>query len=157
MKSTMLLPAKFKKLGWSILLPSTVLGLFISITDYEFSWLNAKVFAMLHSDFGQLNYFSVISNNITNELVAILFLAGALLVTFSKEKDEDEYIASLRLNSLLWSVLVSYGILLFAFVFVFGFSFMYVMMYNMFTTLIIFIIRFNFVLFKNSKLSSNEK
>lgn len=157
MKSTMLLSNKFKKLGWSILIPSTILGLFVSISDYEFSWLNTKVFAMLNSDLGQNNYFSFINNNITNELVAIFFLVGALLVTFSKEKEEDEYIASLRLNSLLWSVLVNYGILLFAFVFVFGFSFMYVMMYNMFTTLIIFIIRFNIVLFKNSKWSSNEK
>jgi len=157
MNSTMLLPNKFKKLGWLILVPSTVFGFVISFTDYEVKWLNAKVFALLNSDLGHSNYFSVIENNITNELAAVLFLIGGLFVTFSKEKNEDEYIASLRLNSLLWSVLVNYGLLLFAFVFVFGFSFLQVMMYNMFTTLIIFIIRFNYVLFKNSKLSSDEK
>ncbi len=150
MKSTMLLPNKFKKLGWLILVPATVLGLFVSITDFELSWLNVKVFALLNSDLGSFQHFKFVDNNVTNELVGVLFIVGALLVTFSKEKDEDEYIASLRLSSLLWSVLVSYGLLLFAFVFVFGFSFMYVMMYNMFTTLIIFIIRFNYMLLKNS-------
>lgn len=157
MKSTLLLPNKFKKLGWLILLPSTVFGLFISITDYELSWLNAKVFAFLNSDLGSFQYFKVVDNNITNELVAIMFLIGGLLVTFSKEKNEDEYISNLRLNSLLWSVLVNYGLLLFAFAFMFGFSFLHVMLYNMFTTLIIFIIRFNYILFKNSKFSSSEK
>lgn len=157
MNTTLLLPNKFKKLGWLILIPSTVFGLIISVTDYELNWLNTKVFAIFNSDLGQQKYFSVIDNNITNEVVGVLFLIGGLLVTFSKEKDEDEYIASLRVNSLLWSVLVNYGLLLFAFIFVFGFSFLQVMMYNMFTTLIIFIIRFNYVLFKNSKLSSNEK
>ena len=73
------------------------------------------------------------------------------------EKNEDEYIAGLRLSSLLWAVCVSYLLLLIAFVLVYGTPFLNVMVYNMFTVLIIFIIRFNYLLHKNSKIVPDEK
>jgi hypothetical protein len=79
------------------------------------------------------------------------------MVGFSKEKNEDEFIANLRLSSLLWAVLVNYGLLLLAFVFVYGFPFLNVMVYNMFTVLIIFIARFNYILHRNSNYKPDEK
>ena len=81
----------------------------------------------------------------------------AMFVGFSKEKREDEFIAKLRLSSLLWAVWVNYVLLLFAFLFVYGTSFLTVMIYNMFTVLIIFIVRFNYILYKNAKSVSDEK
>lgn len=157
MKATMLLPNKFKKLGWLILIPATIAGLILSVNDYEISWLNVKVFAMLNSSFSESSSFSFIDDNITNELVGLLFIVGAVLVAFTKEKKEDEFIASLRLSSLLWAVFVNYALLFMAFLFVYGVSFYSVMVYNMFTVLIIFIIRYNYVLYKNSKILSDEK
>lgn len=157
MKVTMLLPNKFKKLGWLILIPATIAGLILSVNDYEISWLNVKVFAMLNSSFSESSSFSFIDDNITNELVGLLFIVGAVLVAFTKEKKEDEFIASLRLSSLLWAVFVNYALLFMAFLFVYGVSFYSVMVYNMFTVLIIFIIRYNYVLYKNSKILSDEK
>lgn len=157
MKVTMLLPNKFKKLGWLILIPATIAGLILSVNDYEISWLNVKVFAMLNSSFSESSSFSFIDDNITNELVGLLFIVGAVLVAFTKEKKEDEFIASLRLSSLLWAVFVNYALLFMAFLFVYGVSFYSVMVYNMFTVLIIFIVRYNYVLYKNSKILSDEK
>ena len=87
----------------------------------------------------------------------MLFIIGALLVGFSKEKQEDEYIAEVRLNALLWAVLVNYCLLLAAFVFVYGLSFLTVMIYNMFTVLILFIARFHIALYRNAKNISDEK
>ena len=49
-----------------------------------------------------------------------VFSSGALLVSFSKEKNEDEFITEIRLSSLLWAVCVSYTLLLVAFLFVYG-------------------------------------
>ncbi len=157
MKATMLLPNRFKKLGWIILVPATIAGLILSVNEYEISWLNVKVFAILNNNFGESSSFSFIDDNITNELVGLLFIVGAVLVAFTKEKKEDEFIASLRLNSLLWAVFVNYALLFMAFLFVYGISFYSVMVYNMFTVLIIFIIRFNYILYKNSKIVSDEK
>lgn len=157
MKTTMLLPNKFKKLGWFILVPATIAGLILSVNDREISWLNVKVFAMFNSNFSESSSFRFIDDNITNELVGLLFIVGAILVAFTKEKKEDEFIAALRLKSLLWAVFVNYALLFMAFLFVYGFSFYSVMVYNMFTVLIIFIVRFNYVLYKNSKILSDEK
>ena len=79
------------------------------------------------------------------------------MVSFSKEKREDEFIANLRLSSLLWSVWVNYILLLIAFLFIWNFDFLSVMVYNMFTILIIFIIRFNYLLYRSSKSMSDDK
>ena len=79
------------------------------------------------------------------------------MVGFSKEKQEDEFIAEVRLNSLLWAVAVNYILLLLAFIFVYGTPFLQVMIYNMFTILVIFIARFHYILYKNCKTFSDEK
>jgi hypothetical protein len=51
---------------------------------------------------------------------------------------------------LQWAVLVNYLLLFIANWTVYGFNFLNVMIYNMLTVLIIFIVRFHFVLRKNN-------
>jgi hypothetical protein len=80
-----------------------------------------------------------------------------MFVGFSKEKREDEFIEKIRLSSLLWAVWVNYGLLTLGFLFFFNMAFIYVMVYNMFTVLIIFIVRFNYILYKNNKTVLDEK
>jgi hypothetical protein len=157
MQNILLLPNRYKKLGWFILLPSTIMGLAITFINYEIKSLKFSVYAFIDNDFSGNNYFSIVKNNITDEIVALLFLIGAMLVAFSKEKKEDEFIVSLRLSSLLWAICINYLLLFIAIVFVYGFPFINVMIYNMFTVLIIFIIRFNYILYRNSKVLSDEK
>ena len=90
-------------------------------------------------------------------MVGVPFIIGALLVSFSKEKNEDEFIAEIRLSSLLWAVWVNYILLLVSFLLVYGSPFIEVMVYNMFTTLLIFIVRFNHLLYRNRKTVPDEK
>lgn len=158
MKSKLLLPNRYKKLGWIILVPATILGLVLAYNEFGCEWLWGKVFAIANegTEF-HYKYFTFTNTNITNTVIGSLFIIGALLVSFSKEKYEDEFIAELRLSSLLWAVCVSYLLLLIAFVLVYGTPFMDVMVYNMFTVLIIFITRFNYLMYKNSKTVSDEK
>ncbi len=158
MRHTLLLPNRYKKIGWYILIPATIMGIVLQVTDFEVIPLNAKVFAIFGGgDFGKSRYFSLIYTDLTNTIVGILFIAGALLVCLSKEKKEDEFIANLRQSSLLWAVLVNYILLLFSFAFIYGTAFLTVMLYNMFTVLIIFIARFNYILYSNSKSVADEK
>jgi hypothetical protein len=152
-------------IGWIFLIPATIAGIILMSMDYETEWLNTKVFAIINDQFLFSNsvtfpnrkFFTVITANITNSLVAFLFILGAMMVAFAKEKTEDEYIAKLRLSSLLWSVWVNYIFLLLALAFVWGFSFFNVMVYNMFTILIIFIIRFNYLLYRSTNAMADEK
>ena len=71
---------------------------------------------------------------------AILFTIGALFVGFSKQKNEDEYIASVRHDSLLWATYVNYMLLILSMLFIYDAGFFTVMVYNMFTVLIIFLL-----------------
>ena len=154
----LLLPNKYKIVGWLILIPATILGIILIFTDFEGIPLNTKSFAIVNNNiFGGNQFFTFIDTNITNTVVGILFIAGALLVGFSKEKNEDEFIGNLRQSSLLWAVLVNYILLLFSFVFIYVTTFLSVMIYNMFTVLIIFIAKFNYNLYRSSKSMSGEK
>lgn len=151
MKLNFLFPNKFKKIGWFILIPSAIIGLVTLIYEYEPSFLDFNVPAIFIdeitlSDRKQL--FGMVINNILNEILGILIIISSLLVAFSKEKLEDEYISKIRLESLVWAVYVNYGILLFSFLFIYDFSFLWVMIFNMFTVLLFFIIRFNWQFYK---------
>lgn len=149
--SPLLLPNRFKKIGWPILILAAVAGIILSVLDFDAQWLKGTVFAIASDPIiGDDHFFSFIKTDLTNTLVGSLFIIGGLLVGFSREKKEDEFIANLRLTSLLWAVWVSYILLLIAFLFIYGGIFFSVMIYNMFTVLIIFIIRFNFLLYKNA-------
>ncbi|SRR5690606_17305906 len=158
MTTNLLLSHKYKALGWCLLVPGSVLGIFLSFSDYEaFPW-NAKVFALFNEDIlekGQ--FFGWVDTNLTNTLVGALFIVGALLVSFTKEKREDEFIAKIRLNALLWAVLVNYILLLMAFLLVYGMGFLQVMVYNMFTIPIIFLARFHYLLYQSNKTLSDDQ
>jgi hypothetical protein len=158
MSPKLLLPNRFKKIGWFIFIPSTILGIILCTNGFGTDWISAKVFAIANGEImGSTLYFGSRETNVTNTLVGSLFIIGALLVGFSKERNEDEFIAEIRLSSLLWAVLANYILLLVAFLFVYGSPFLEVMIFNMFTTLLLFIIRFNYLLYKNSKTVLDEK
>jgi hypothetical protein len=158
MSQKLLLSNRYKMIGWIIFFPSFIVGLFLIISGNEPGWLNTKVFSIFPGEiFGDKKFFSWVFVDLTNTIVGILFIVGCLLVGFSKEKNEDEFIAKIRLSSLLWAVLVNYLLLVLSFAFIYGTAFLSVMIYNMFTVLLIFILRFNYILYKNAKSVSDEK
>jgi hypothetical protein len=158
MSSKLLLPHKYKSVGWGVLIVATIAGIVLLVSDLEKFPIKAHVFAFFNEQLVKDGEsFQVIYTNVTPTIVGILFLTGALLVSFSREKREDEFIAKLRQSSLLWAVLLNYVLLIVCFLFVYGFSFLNVMLYNMFTVLVLFIIRFNYILYRSSKDMPNEK
>lgn len=158
MSHKLLLPNKYKMIGWILLIPSTILGLYLSFNNYNGFDITVKTFSLFSDElFGKTKFLTFVRADITNTIVGVLFIIGALMVSFSKEKNEDEFIANLRLSSLMWAVLVNYFLLLIGFLFIYDLAFINVMAYNMFTVLIIFIIRFNYILYKNNKIVSDEK
>ena len=159
MKSNYLFPHKYKKIGWIILIPILVIGLFTFNTDFAPSFLDFRLPALSIDSldtFGkaQDGFFIMIENNIFNEIIGVLLIISSLLVAFSKEKTEDEYIANIRLESLVWAVYVNYGVLILSFLFVYEFSFLIILVFNIFTLLFFFIIRFNWRISKLQKSAS---
>lgn len=145
MKITYLFPHSFKLIGLLILIPSLILGLLFIFFDFQIEDLTLEVPALAANDiFGkEKDTFTFIQNNITDEIAAIGFILGALFFSFSREKIEDEYITKIRLESLVWAVYLNYGILIFCFLFIYNFTFLQVMLFNLFTILVFFILRYN--------------
>jgi hypothetical protein len=162
MKTRFLLPHRCKMFGWILFIPSTLLGFFILIVNNSLPFLDFKlpVFAMIDGEIlGKTHFFSIVNTEVMPSLTGILFIIGAILVAFSQEQDEDEYIGKLRLESLVWATYINYGLLFLALAFVWGLTFFTVMTFNMFTLLLFFIIRFHYVLYRQrrtAKLNSNE-
>jgi len=149
MKLNYLFPNKYKKIGWLILIPSAIIGLLTLILEFEPNSLDFNVPAIFIDElFGEKHFIGIVNNNVLNEILGVLIIFSSLLVAFSKEKSEDEYISKIRLESLVWAVYLNYAILLISFLFIFDLSFLWVMLFNMFTILLFFIIRFNWQISK---------
>ncbi len=154
MLPTLLLPHRFKIIGWILFIPTLLAGLALIIADFEPGFeLLLTVFSFFNDDLLSHDSASpgLVLTDVTATVLGLIFIFSGLLVAFSKEKIEDEYISEIRLQSLLWAVWVNYILLFFAFLFIYGVAFLDVMVYNMFTVLIIFIIRFQYTLYKSRK------
>lgn len=152
MKTNYLLPYKFKALGWVLFILGIVGGLYVLTTNYEQDILSTNVLSIYKGEslFGkESGFFKIIKNDILDEIVALFIIVGGMFVTFSREKVEDEFIYKLRKDSLVWAVIFNYSVLLIAILFVYDFAFFDVLVFNMFTPMIFFILRFNFLKLKS--------
>ena len=142
MKDVFLFPQKFKVLGLILLLPSIGFAWFVMDTSFEFSFLDWVVPWVSVSE--STLWTTSVTDNFTNELAMILLLFSLAFIAFSKTKEEDEYVQKIRHDSLLWSLYINYLFLFLAMIGVYGGDFFNVMLFNMYTPLVIFIIRFQY-------------
>ncbi len=138
MKKLPLLPHICQKIGFILLWPFLALGCLYCFGGYEIPWL------ALPAHVNTLN-----NDNLTDEVAAVGIIISLMLIAFSKEKTEDEAIQFFRLASLQWAVIVNYIVLIVCILTFYGGAFFNVMIYNMFTILFFFVIRF--VLFQHNK------
>ncbi|KQB99163.1 hypothetical protein [Pedobacter sp. Hv1] len=87
----------------------------------------------------------------TTQAVYLIFMLGLLLWTFSQFKTEDEMIMQQRLESLQLAVYFNYLILLVATMVFYSFVFLYVLTIAQFSLLVFFIIRMEYISFKNKQ------
>ena len=146
MKQIKLFPHSFQRVGYILLLPFLALGIANMFFEYNASWLQFKL-----SQKNSLEFFS--SHNFTDELAAVGLIISLIFIAFAKEKIEDEAIQFFRLEALQWAVYANYLVLIISILAVYGSTFFQVMTYNMFTVLIIFILRFRYILFQYNKAS----
>ena len=112
MNTNYLFPHKLKRVGLVLFIPGLILG-FLHLLEVEPSLLDFNVFAVA-TEAGLLRtkFFSFTETNILDELAGILMILGALLLAFSREEFEDEYISKIRLDSLVWATYVNYIVLI---------------------------------------------
>jgi hypothetical protein len=143
MKSKFLFPAWYSIVGYLLTVPGFILGYLYEFNDYKIPGFG---FEMRKSSDLILNKFE----NFTNELAVFLVIIGLIFIAFSKRKKEDELSAKLRLNALYWSIMFYYIVYLIGYIYTMigeipiieeHFSTI-----NLFTPLIIFIVRYHYLL-----------
>lgn len=128
---TLLFPHSFQRIGWIIFAISAAIGAYILFTDNTDSYL--------------LNNIAIIGTSI-----------GAILATCSREEVEDEMTGQMRLNSLLTALYINYAILIVCSLLIYDLDFLSVMLYNMFTILLIFMVVFRWKIWQVKKATENE-
>ena len=129
---TLLFPHRYQKAGWIIFAICFALGAYIMISDYSASYL-------------------------LNNVAIIGTIVGGVLTTCSREKIEDEMTQQLRLNSLLMALYINYGLLIVASLAIYDLKFLNVMLYNMFTILLIFMAVFRYKIWRMKKGAEDEQ
>lgn len=152
MNARFLFPHYLKRVGIFIAVPFTILEIIpnnmvnlnfsIDITSFskKYSWVTTDNLLIL-----------------INDVHIIGTIIGLMLIAFSKEKIEDEYVSTLRLESLQWSIYFNFALLILFTILINGFDFYTVSIYNMFTPLIFFILRFNYILHFKSYTNELER
>jgi hypothetical protein len=157
MNKVPLLSNRFKKVGWVLLIAAILFLIADSVLDIDSEIFTFNVFSIFSSTgLEDRSWFAVHQEDISYTLFSCLFIGGGLLIMFSKERTEDEFIQSIRMNAIMWSILVHFVLLMIAFLGVYGLSFLSIVFYNTYTVLVIFILRFYYLLYKNGVLSSEK-
>ncbi len=140
MKTMRLLSPAWKWPGLILSLTGLTLGALSVFWEFEFGWLCFRVRA-------QGDFFRSETENFTNELALTLTVVGLLILAFTRERDEDERVRQIRLEAFQWSILIHFIILLMGNWALYGSAFFYLMTFNLFTPLLVFLLRFYYVLY----------
>lgn len=151
MKTKNLLPNAWRPFGWVLIITVILMHLWGIIMGERYP-VNFGVEIPLPFNFGGFDlsekYFTIQGKLHLQalEIISLLTIAGLMIVGFSRLKIEDERVAQIRLESLQWGMYANYLTLALCILLVYGGAFILVMTYGMFTPLIIFLLRFYWLL-----------
>ncbi|MEJ7558572.1 MAG: hypothetical protein WKF66_09715 [Pedobacter sp.] len=143
MKNKLLLPVRFRKTGWIIFIITTIA--FIVARKYEWEP------SMLNYTYTDNNGRGSSGTNLLKEIFFTCWMIGLMMIAFSKEKNEDEYIAYLRLSSWQYSVFASLMISILGTWFIYGMNYLMFSALNMLTAPLAFIVIFNLTIYRTLK------
>ena len=151
MKTQFLLPSQFKKLGLFMLVPFIIMGAlewFGGETLASFTYWEIPLPALYDDGMRGGQWFSVVKDSIYNEIWIIGLLLSLTFIALAKEKDEDEMISKIRLESMAWALWAIVMLFALETLWVFGFTYMESTFLTLFMYLILFIIKFNYEMYK---------
>jgi hypothetical protein len=140
MKTRFLFSHKFRRIGIVLLV---VIAILCGVHQYHTGGLFSSTYL------GNLNPIprNVWMQIIYNDILQVGIIVSLMFIGFSKEKIEDEQLSQLRLDSLQWAIYVNYGLFVLCIVFIYDWKFLSVMIFNIITPLLFFIIRFHWKIY----------
>lgn len=134
--SLFLFPTYFRKAGYLFCLAGIVAACLIYILDVKPDFLDIKVFAIF-SYYFKKKYMAIVNNNISEEILMLLFILGLYMISFSKFNNETMDTLSIRLKAMFISVYLNTIILIIAVIFTYGLGFIAFAVANCFSFLLL--------------------
>ena len=157
MKKNYLLPHNFKMIGLIMIVPFLVACIWLLCGPCEGDWFIVDVPALFTLDIASTSeWFGMTATDPVNEISMLGLLVSLVFIALSKEKDEDEMTAVVRMQSFVWSFWCTAILMLIAILFVYDLAFMYFAFASVFVCFIMYICKFNYVMIKIRR-TENEK
>ena len=157
MKQNYLLPHGFKRVGLIMLLPFLAACIWLLCGPCEGDWFLVDVPALFTLDIASTSeWFGMTATDPVNEICMLGLLVSLVFLALSKEKDEDEMTAVVRMQSFVWSFWCTAILLLVAILFVYDYAFLLFAFASMFVCFILYICKFNYEMIKIRR-TENEK
>jgi hypothetical protein len=144
-------------------LPGIVLviaGVLLLVARYQFNYkpefLNMKIFAV-YTYVIKSQSFTMITNQMAEEIGGIFLLCGMFFIAFSREKAESELIDAIRLRAFLLTAYFNLFYIIFSALFFFGFGFVGAIVLFAAAWLAFYLLIFRYMLYKLKKEQSNPK
>jgi hypothetical protein len=149
MKNTLLMPARFRKIGWFIFAIATIA--FFGMMKYE--WRPS----ILDYTYTDSDGRGSTGTNLLKEIILTFWMVGLIMIAFSRQKQEDEYLNYIRLLSWQYSVFASMVISIIGTWFIYGANYLMFSALNMLTAPVAFIVIFNVMIYRTFERSSDHE
>lgn len=138
-------PYKYKWIGAALIFFG--LSGLVVFNLFEFQ-INLPVFAV-YSSFFVTKICTVFRTNVADEFIILSLLVGFSLLIFSKEKIENDIVKQLRLKAFFRAMIANMALLIFSTLFIYGNGYLAVLLLNLFSFSIFYLIFFNILKWKN--------
>ena len=157
MKKNYLLPHNFKLIGMIMLAPFLAACIWLLLGPGEAEWFTVNVPALFTLDLASTSeWFGMTVTDPVNEISMLGLLVSLVFIALSKEKDEDEMTAVVRMRSFVWSFWCTAVIMLIAILFVYDFAFLLFSFASVFVCFIMYICKFNYEMIKIRRTRNEE-
>jgi hypothetical protein len=132
------IPYRWKRIGLLITLLAIGLNITFFLTDFKWT---IPVFA-LSSYFMEHQMFRTFPTNVSDEIILLLYLIGLGLIVFSKEKIESDALSIFKQKLFIRAAFINTVFLVFSILFIYGGSFIGVLVANLISQFIIYLLVF---------------
>lgn len=136
-----LLPHPYRYIGIVLLFPSTIFFYVFAYLGIKPAFLDVHVFAAW-SQYFETKYFTVIENNVAEEITLLFFLVSLFFIAFARTAEENEATLVIRFKAMLLAMYVNTALLVVSILFVYGLAFVSIVIVNLFSGLLLFILIF---------------
>lgn len=155
---------RYKPVGWVCLVLGLALGSASIFGEFEPDYLDFRVPSFFASSYPwesdqrqkEFQIVEMTSNNWSDEIGGVLVLLGCLVLMLAREKEEDELIQKIRLESLLWAVLLNGILMILALLMFYDINYFYVLISSVVLFYLLFIVRFHIVLYQFKSANHEE-